>query len=129
MPTSLPGRGWRKSGRGAAGSRHRSKAGSPSKMRWRYDSPRHLMGRIRARRRLITCSRHPFPEECPWEAGPEDHIQVDLADADNTQAGVAEIKRRLEGGQLHALVNNAAISPKADGGTRLGAIETTAETW
>src|SRR5207302_2586790 len=79
--------------------------------------------------RVITCSRHPFPEECPWEAGPEDHIQVDLADADNTQAGVAEIKRRLEGGQLHALVNNAAISPKADGGTRLGAIETTAETW
>ena len=30
--------------------------------------------------RVITCSRHPFPEECPWEMGPEDHIQVDLAD-------------------------------------------------
>jgi NAD(P)-dependent dehydrogenase (short-subunit alcohol dehydrogenase family) len=34
--------------------------------------------------RVITCSRHPFPENCPWEAGPEDHIQVDLADEDNT---------------------------------------------
>ena len=32
--------------------------------------------------RVITCSRHPFPENCPWEAGPEDHIQVDLADPD-----------------------------------------------
>ena len=30
--------------------------------------------------RVITCSRHPFPENCPWEMGPEDHIQVDLAD-------------------------------------------------
>src|SRR5437660_1785303 len=29
--------------------------------------------------RVITCSRHPFPENCPWEMGPEDHIQVDLA--------------------------------------------------
>ena len=57
--------------------------------------------------RVITCSRHPFPENCPWEAGPEDHIQVDLADADNTDAAIAEIKRRLNG-ELHALVNNAA---------------------
>ena len=30
--------------------------------------------------RVITCSRHGFPENCPWEAGPDDHIQVDLAD-------------------------------------------------
>ena len=22
--------------------------------------------------RVITCSRHAFPEDCPWEAGPED---------------------------------------------------------
>src|ERR1700688_180642 len=66
--------------------------------------------------RVITCSRHPFPENCPWDAGPEDHIQVDLADAANTSRAIAEIRRRLEGGMLHALVNNAAISPKAEGG-------------
>src|SRR4026207_1925092 len=52
--------------------------------------------------RVITCSRHPFPEECPWEAGPEDHIQVDLADPANTQHAVAEIKSRLTDGELHA---------------------------
>jgi len=79
--------------------------------------------------RVITCSRHAFPEECPWEAGPEDHIQVDLADPDNTSLAIADIKRRLEHNQLHALVNNAAISPKADGGTRLGSIETDLDTW
>jgi NAD(P)-dependent dehydrogenase (short-subunit alcohol dehydrogenase family) len=79
--------------------------------------------------RVITCSRHPFPEECPWEAGPEDHIQVDLADPDNTVAAIAEIKRRLDGGQLHALVNNAAISPKAAGGARMGSIDTEIDVW
>ena len=63
--------------------------------------------------RVITCSRHPFPENCPWEMGPEDHIQVDLADPAGTLAAIAEIKQRLENGELHALVNNAAISPKA----------------
>src|SRR5215471_2872537 len=63
--------------------------------------------------RVITCSRHAFPENCPWEAGPEDHIQVDLADENNTNEAIAEIKRRLEHQELHALVNNAAISPKA----------------
>jgi NAD(P)-dependent dehydrogenase (short-subunit alcohol dehydrogenase family) len=78
--------------------------------------------------RVITCSRHPFPEECPWEAGPEDHIQVDLADEHSTREAIAEIKRRL-GGQLHALVNNAAISPKADGGARLSSIDTTMDVW
>ena len=79
--------------------------------------------------RVITCSRHPFPENCPWEAGPEDHIQVDLADQQDTLSAVAEIKRRLEHGELHALVNNAAISPKAEGGKRLSSIETTLDVW
>ncbi len=79
--------------------------------------------------RVITCSRHPFPEECPWEMGPEDHIQVDLADQDSTRAAIEEIKNRLEGGLLHALVNNAAISPKAEGGKRLSSIDTTIDVW
>jgi NAD(P)-dependent dehydrogenase (short-subunit alcohol dehydrogenase family) len=79
--------------------------------------------------RVITCSRHPFPENCPWEMGPEDHIQVDLADQSNTELAIEEIRRRLTGGELHALVNNAAISPKADGGGRLGSIDTTLDVW
>jgi NAD(P)-dependent dehydrogenase (short-subunit alcohol dehydrogenase family) len=79
--------------------------------------------------RVITCSRHAFPEECPWEMGPEDHIQVDLADHASTTAAIDEIKNRLEGGLLHALVNNAAISPKADGGKRLSSVDTTIDVW
>ena len=79
--------------------------------------------------RVITCSRHGFPENCPWEMGPEDHIQVDLADPANTDAAIAEIRTRVDDGELHALVNNAAISPKADGGKRLDAIDTAREVW
>ena len=79
--------------------------------------------------RVITCSRHPFPEQCPWGAGPEDHIQVDLSDHGDTARAIAEIRERLDGGELHALVNNAAISPKAEGGARLGSVDTDVDTW
>lgn len=81
--------------------------------------------------RVITCSRHGFPENCPWEMGPEDHIQVDLADPADTQRAVGEMRERLkaQGSRLNALVNNAAISPKGAGGARLGTIETPHEDW
>jgi NAD(P)-dependent dehydrogenase (short-subunit alcohol dehydrogenase family) len=81
--------------------------------------------------RVISCSRQPFPEDCPWEAGPEDHIQVDLADPDSTIDAVAEIKDRLraQGSRLNALVNNAAISPKGPGGSRLSSLDTRIEDW
>lgn len=79
--------------------------------------------------RVLTCSRHPFPEVCPWDAGPEDHIQVDLANHDDTARAIDDIKERLNGGALHALVNNAAISPKAEGGKRMGSIDTDVDTW
>jgi NAD(P)-dependent dehydrogenase (short-subunit alcohol dehydrogenase family) len=81
--------------------------------------------------RVITCSRHPFPEDCPWEAGPEDHIQVDLADPENVADAVAEMRLRLrdQGSNLNALVNNAAISPKGEDGSRLGVFETDMEAW
>lgn len=79
--------------------------------------------------RVITCSRHAFPEQCPWGAGPEDHLQVDLSSPASTLAAIAEVKRRLPDGALHALVNNAAISPKGEGGSRLGTLDTDLETW
>jgi NAD(P)-dependent dehydrogenase (short-subunit alcohol dehydrogenase family) len=79
--------------------------------------------------RVLTCSRHPFPEQCPWGAGPEDHVQVDLSDPRDTLRGIADIRARLDGGELHALVNNAAISPKGVDGSRLGSVDTDLETW
>jgi len=80
--------------------------------------------------RVITCSRHPFPENCPWDMGPEDHIQVDLANPADTERAIAVIKTRLENGELHALVNNAGISPKStEGAPRLSSLATNVEVW
>ena len=79
--------------------------------------------------RVITCSRHPFPEDCPWEAGPEDHVVVDLGDPESVAAGAAEMRQRLRGQPLHALVNNAGISPKGESGGRLGTIDTGLCVW
>lgn len=81
--------------------------------------------------RVFTCSRQAFAEDCPWPAGPEDHIKVDLSDPEDVGSAVAEIRHRLavEGGTLNALVNNAAISPKGEGGTRMDSIETPMHVW
>ncbi len=81
--------------------------------------------------RVITCSRQPFPEDCPWAQGEEDHIQLDLADEKSIEHAIGEIRERLktDGGQLNALVNNAAISPKLPGGARMNSIDTSIADW
>ena len=44
---------------------------------------------------------------------------------------IGEMRERLEvnGSRLNALVNNAAISPKLDGGGRMGTLDTSREDW
>ena len=78
--------------------------------------------------RVITCSRNPFDSRCPWPGGERNHIQVDLANPKQTIAAVDEIKSRLEG-KLHALINNAGISPKDQSGKRLNTLETDLGIW
>ena len=79
--------------------------------------------------RVITCSRHAFPEDCPWEAGPEDHMQIDLSDANALPQQVDVLRAKLNGAGLDALVNNAAISPKESTGNRLDSISTEMQDW
>ena len=81
--------------------------------------------------RVITCSRQPFAENCPWPAGPEDHIQLDLSDADNLGIAIAEIQKRLaaNGSRLDALINNAGISPKLEDGGRPDSLSTPMHVW
>ncbi len=78
--------------------------------------------------RVITCSRQPVPEECPWSAGSENHVVLDLADPNDTIAAVDRIRAML-GGRLDALVNNAGISPKGPNGERLNTLDTDLSTW
>src|SRR4029450_3855887 len=47
----------------------------------------------------------------------------------DTARAIDEIRSRLEGGALHALVNNAAISPKGPDGSRLGTVAPDSATW
>jgi NAD(P)-dependent dehydrogenase (short-subunit alcohol dehydrogenase family) len=81
--------------------------------------------------RVITCSRQPFPDDCPWDAGPDDHIVVDLASSEDTHKAIAVMREKLleHGGKLDALVNNAAISPKLGGGARMNSLETAEQDW
>ncbi|KPP86122.1 MAG: Dehydrogenase [Rhodobacteraceae bacterium HLUCCO07] len=78
--------------------------------------------------RVITCSRQPFPAECPWGGGAENHVEIDLADPNDTIRAVEVIREKL-GGRLDALVNNAGISPKGSEGERLNTLETDLKTW
>ena len=78
--------------------------------------------------RVITCSRQAFDPKCPWPGGEENHIQVDLSNPNNTLEAIEEIKCRLNG-KLHALVNNAGISPKSEKGNRLDSINTDLSIW
>src|SRR3981189_3663208 len=73
--------------------------------------------------RGITVSRQPFSVLCPWPGGDKNHVQIDLADSQDVGRGIDEIRARLGGGRLDALVNNAAISPKDETGGRLGRTE------
>ncbi|UIK05863.1 SDR family NAD(P)-dependent oxidoreductase [Neorhizobium galegae] len=79
--------------------------------------------------RVLTVSRQPFSEECRWPSARESHIQADLADLTQIDKLAADVRERLDGAALDALVNNAGISPKGPGGTRLGVIASDALTW
>ena len=78
--------------------------------------------------RVLTCSRQPFDERCPWPGGAANHVTVDLADPADTIAAIETIREKV-GGRLHALVNNAGISPKGPEGERLSTLTTDLRTW
>lgn len=73
--------------------------------------------------RVVTISREAFdPRFCPWKGGLLNHVQLDLADIANVQAAMPRL-HDIVGGRLDALINNAAISPKAPDGGKINALE------
>ena len=79
--------------------------------------------------RVLTVSRAPFADDCPWPGGRENHVQADLSDPAQFPLLANEVRRRLGGSGLFAIVNNAAVSPKLLGGARMGVAQTSYDDW
>jgi NAD(P)-dependent dehydrogenase (short-subunit alcohol dehydrogenase family) len=79
--------------------------------------------------RIITCSREDVPADCKRDPNWTQHIVADLGEPGAVDEFAASVLDLLEGEALGALVNNAAISPKASSNERLGCLNGSLEDW
>lgn len=79
--------------------------------------------------RIITCSREDVPDACQRDLNWHGHIAVELADPADVTRFIEEANALLDGDPLHALVNNAAVSPKTEFKERLGCLNGDLENW
>ncbi len=78
--------------------------------------------------RIVTCSRDAVPPECKRDANWSHHITADLGDPGDLDRFVAEATEYIDG-PLHALVNNAGVSPKSPTKERLGTLNGELDDW
>ena len=78
--------------------------------------------------RIITCSREEVPAECKRDPNWSHHITADLGDPADLDHFVDEAKDHIDG-PLHALVNNAGVSPKSPTKERLGTLNGDIDDW
>ena len=79
--------------------------------------------------RVITTSREDVPADCRRDPNWTHHIVADLADPVEQQRLVAETLAVIGDGALHALVNNAGVSPKSPYAERLGCLNGDLAAW
>lgn len=79
--------------------------------------------------RILTCSRDEVPEACKRDPNWTGHIPTDLSDPASLAAFIDQAMKVLGDGPLHALINNAAVSPKTDYQERLGCLNGDIEGW
>lgn len=79
--------------------------------------------------RIVTCSRDAVPEECKRDPNWSHHITADLSEPAEVERFVAEATALLDGATLHALVNNAGVSPKTPFKERLGCLNGDVDAW
>ena len=78
---------------------------------------------------VITCSRTQPPEDLVGNSHWLAHLNTDLCD-ENSLADFLKVANDLLGGEpLHALVNNAGMSPKSHNQERLGCLNGEIEAW
>ena len=79
--------------------------------------------------RVVSCSREDIPAECRVGPVPHLHIPTDLADGASIAAFVEAAGREIGDGPVHALVNNAGVSPKTSFKERLGTLNGSLDHW
>jgi len=79
--------------------------------------------------RIITCARGEAPEGDLDDPNWIDHVPTDLTDPDSAKAFIARVNELLDGEPLHALVNNAGLSPKTPFKERLGCLNGDLDAW
>ena len=79
--------------------------------------------------RVITCARTEVPDLCPFTQKNQDHFIIDFSSPDAVNSGLERLRSLLKDEPLHALVNNAVISPKFEDGSRLDTFTTEGSVW
>ncbi len=79
--------------------------------------------------RVISCSRQEVPAHCRRDPNWTHHISTDLVNEGDVSRFIAEANAILDGGPLHALVNNAGVSPKTSFKERLGVLNGPIQGW
>ena len=79
--------------------------------------------------RIITCSREDVPEHCKRDPNWSHHLPTDLSDSASVAAFVDDVNEILGDQPVHALVNNAAVSPKTPYQERLGCLNGDLDRW
>ncbi|WP_420417294.1 SDR family NAD(P)-dependent oxidoreductase [Pacificispira sp.] len=79
--------------------------------------------------RIITCSREGIPDHCRADPNWTHHIPTDLSDRNDVAAFIRAANDIVGDEPIHALVNNAAVSPKASFKERLGCLNGDLDKW
>jgi len=78
---------------------------------------------------VLSCARQDMPAECRRNPLWAHHIPADLGNADSLDQFVRQAHDWLAGRPLHALINNAGVSPKTPVGERLGVLNGPIDDW
>jgi len=79
--------------------------------------------------RVITSSREAVPPECKRDPNWTQHITADLSQTQAVEGFVGAVLQELGDAPLHALVNNAGVSPKTPFKERLGCLNGDLADW
>ena len=78
---------------------------------------------------IITCSRSDPPKDITNNKQCLGHFKIDLSNAEELLSFLSMVNEILDGKPLHALVNNAGISPKSHNSERLGCLNGDIDAW